>query len=653
VSVRERLSKLGAFQRSLAFRIGASALVTIIAVAFLIVHVVATNAPPPPPAESAIAPVEGETPEMRTEREQVNAGLQASDRILSTIIERGADPTRVYITTALVWSVAVAAIWLGIGLTLVGMLAIAAIVIVPMYFFPVTRDYATFFTGIAILATALTTMLRVASLMLGGTWRPLAIARNVLTEAVRLKVSAIFIVILVFALAALPGLLDPQTPLRYRVQSLLQWGMGGTFFIISVLTVVFSVATVAFEQRDKIIWQTMTKPVRPWEYVLGKWLGVTMLAGVLLMVSATGLYLFTQYVRQQPALGESAAYVSGGDGTVSDDRRILETQVLSARLTRPADPPPIDEEQFTKNVNEKVEEEARRLTASGNQGAATFAAEQDKMREKIRTDLRKSVAIEYRTIDVGEARLFIFSGLKEAKKSNAPLILRYKINSGSDRPDVLYRITFVFPSAMGATVEEAGLGKFHYLELLPTVVNENGEVAMQVLNGDADTRRGNPMSFTFPPDGLEMSYVASTFEANFSRVVGVLWLKLAFLAMVGVLMATFTSFPVACLVTFVVYAAAEGATFLLGALDNYRTQTNEGQTLYFNMIVAFIATWVARAFKVYSELQPTSRLVDGRVLGWSDVARGIGVVALWIGALYAVAVAAFKRRELAIYSGNG
>lgn len=652
MSLRERLAKLGALQRSLAFRIGASALVTVVAVAVLIVQVVAANAPAAPAAETA-APVANETAEMRAERESLNAGIAASDRILSTIIQRGADPTRVYLTTALVWSVAVAAIWLGIGLTIAGVLAIAAVVIVPLYLFPVTRDYATFFTGIAILATTLTTMLRVASLMLAGTWRPVAIARNVLTEAVRLKVSAIFIVVLVFALAALPGLLDPQTPLRYRVQSLLQWGMGGTFFIISVLTVVFSVATVAFEQRDKVIWQTMTKPVRPWEYVLGKWLGVTMLAGVLLLVSATGLYLFAQYVRQQPALGESSAYVAGGGGTVSDDRRILETQVLSARRTRAADPPPIDEVQFAANVNEKVEEEARRLLASGNQGAATFAAEQDRMREKIRTDLRRSVSIEYRTIDVGEARLFVFTGLKEAKRSNSPLILRYKINSGSDRPDVLYRVTFVFPSAMGATVEEVGLGKFHYLELLPTIVNENGEVAMQVLNGDADTRRGNPMSFTFPPDGLEMSYVASTFEGNFSRVVCVLWLKLAFLAMVGVLMATFTSFPVACLVTFVVFAAAEGATFLLGALENYRTETNEGKVIYFNTFIAFIATWVARAFKVYSELQPTSRLVDGRMLGWGDVARGVVVVTLWMGVLYGAAVAAFRRRELAIYSGNG
>jgi hypothetical protein len=240
-------------------------------------------------------------------------------------------------------------------------LALAAVVILPLYYFPVTRDYAIFFAGVAILATALTTLLRVASLALGGTWRPFAIARNVLTEAVRLKVSAIFIVILVFALAALPGLLDPDTPLRYRVQSLLQWGLGGTFFIISVLTVVFSVATVAFEQRDKVIWQTMTKPVSPMSYVLGKWLGVVSLAAVLLLVSSTGVFVFTEYLRRQPANGEVRPY-EPRDPTLAmtEDRLILETRVLTARKpVVPAMPFGIQEARFDEAVAERVAERER------------------------------------------------------------------------------------------------------------------------------------------------------------------------------------------------------------------------------------------------------------------------------------------------------
>ena len=105
-------------------------------------------------------------------------------------------------------------------------------------------------------------------------------------------------------------MLEVDSPLRYRVQSFLQYGTGGSFWIIAILTLVFSVSTVAFEQRDKTIWQTMTKPVASWQYVLGKWLGVVGLNAVLLTVCASAVFLFTEYLRQQPARGEQSAFVT-------------------------------------------------------------------------------------------------------------------------------------------------------------------------------------------------------------------------------------------------------------------------------------------------------------------------------------------------------
>jgi len=663
VTFRERLAKLDRIQQSLGFRIGASIFVTLVVVVLAVTHVVARNAPVASgtgsdsgvAAGSALAPQEGESGAQRLERERLNAGIAASDKIITSIMSRGSTSNRLYTMALLGWCVAIGAIWLGVGLTMGGVLVGGAAVLLPMYIFmPSLRGTATLLAGVLILFISLITLMRVAGMLLSAPYRSIAIARNVLTEATRLKLTSIFILILIFGLAALPGLLDPNTPLRYRVQSFLQWGTGGTFFIISLLTVVFSVATVAFEQRDKVIWQTMTKPVAHWEYILGKWLGVTVLAGVLLLVSSSGIYLFAQYLRQQPALGESSAYVSGdGDGRVTDDRRVLETQILVARLTKQPQPPEVDQKQFDLNVQTKVEEEANRILGSGSSGVEAFAQRSDEMREKISSDLRKSVNIAYRTLDVGQTQYFMFEGLGSARNSSTPVILRYKINSGTDRPDALYRLTFIFPGVQGALVQEVGLAKFHYLELLPTVVDAEGKLVVGIANGDFETRRPNPFGLSFPKDGLEVSFSVGSFEANFVRVVAVLWLKLAFLAMVGVFMATFTSFPVACLVSFAIYASAEGATFLLGALENYRTQTNEGQTLYFNVGIAFIATWISKAFKVYSDLQPTSRLVDGRLLGWSDVAQGTVVLACWIGVLFLAAVTTFRRRELATYSGNG
>jgi hypothetical protein len=118
---------------------------------------------------------------------------------------------------------------------------------------PSLRGTARLLGGAVALTAAFTVLMAAMRVLLSAPGAMFAVAKNVLAEATRLKITLVFIVLLIFMLAALPGLMDPASPLRYRVQSFLQWGTGGAFWIIAILTLVFSVSTVAFEQRDKII----------------------------------------------------------------------------------------------------------------------------------------------------------------------------------------------------------------------------------------------------------------------------------------------------------------------------------------------------------------------------------------------------------------
>jgi hypothetical protein len=52
----------------------------------------------------------------------------------------------------------------------------------------------------------------------------------------------------------------------------------------------------------------MTKPVASWQYILGKWLGLISLAANLLAICGSAVFLFTEYLKTQPAHGELAAY---------------------------------------------------------------------------------------------------------------------------------------------------------------------------------------------------------------------------------------------------------------------------------------------------------------------------------------------------------
>jgi hypothetical protein len=61
---------------------------------------------------------------------------------------------------------------------------------------------------------------------------------------------------------------------------------------------------------------------------------------------------------------------------------------------------------------------------------------------------------------------------------------------------------------------------------------------------------------------------------------------------------------------------------------------------------------VGHLFKIYADLRPTGRLVDGLRLSWADVSWGVAVLSLCTAVLYVVGVLVFRRRELATYSGQ-
>jgi hypothetical protein len=270
---------------------------------------------------------------------------------------------------------------------------------------------------------------------------------------------------------------------------------------------------------------------------------------------------------------------------------------------------------------------------------------------EIESSIEKSVQVAYRTIPPGDSQRFVFEGLSQARDSRRPVILRYKINSGGNSPDALYRVTLGFQGA-APEVREVVLARWQTMSLVPQVISEEGTVEVEVFNGDYQRGTVNAESITFPPDGLEISYSAGTYRANFFRVMGALWVKLAFLAMLGVCLGAFLSFPVAILVSGTAFFAAEGANFLNSAMENFWTTDTQGKRLYLNTIIEPVARTIAWVFKVYGELRPTGRLVEGLSLPWGEVAVGVLTLGAWTLALFGVGILVFRRRELAIYSGH-
>ena len=671
------LSACDRFQQSRWFKIIASVIVVALAGVLFISYSVASSKA----RDQAMAPIREAQSDMRRQAEEIeNAAkaegktvsseeltrpldsMDATARVVEGIVNTQHSVAGVGVGLAIATGIALVVIWLGLGITYLGLIALCSLLlgsvwgleklsvlrgVLPIIMPPVV--------GVVALMASFTALMRLAGLLLGASNPVFSIARNVLTEAVRLRVSLVFIILLMFSLAALPLLLTQDQPLRYRVQAFLQYATGGSFLLIALLIVLFSVATVATEQRDKIIWQTITKPVAAWQYILGKWVGVGVLAAVLLGVASSGIFIFTEFLRRQPAQGESAAFVATDTSMLmSEDRLMLETQVLTSKKRVGLAPPDLDIDNLQKEIDARVQQEFDSAAIAMGDTPETIARNKQKFADEVRSGLLKSVEVSYRTIEAGDNRLFVFSNLQAARNSARPVILRYKIQSGGNMPDQMYRLSFYFHGSNDPPqVIETPLDQPQTIRLSHQLIDADGNLAITIFNADVQRGTGNPLAITFPPaDGLELSYVSGSFTANFFRLMVVLWVKLLFLAMVGITASTFMSFPVASLVSIVTFWAAEGSGFLLKSLETFETETTDGKKLYLNQAIGAIAEGIGNTFKVYADLRPTARLVEGEALPWSTLLFGVFVLLAATLILYMIGVMIFRKRELAIYSGQ-
>jgi hypothetical protein len=381
--------------------------------------------------------------------------------------------------------------------------------------------------------------------------------------------------------------------------------------------------------------------------------GVVSLAAVLLTVTGCGIFLFCEYLRAQPAQGEvrGEAYVSAGDQVISEDRRMLETQILTARVSRNVDPLEVDEKQFEANVRERVETEIRSTSEFQEKTGPELDRFRQELYKQLVGELRKTVDVGHRSIEPGGRRIYRFSGLSSARDSATPITMRFKPNAGANRPDELYRLTLTVRGG-AFHVFSVPLGQFVTTQLSPQAISDDGVIEIAIDNGDTPNRVPNPETVTFAPDALELSFSVGGYRMNFFRVMFILWIKVAFLSMLAITCATFMSFPVACLVAFGVFLTGEMGGFLKQSLDVWNSTDDQNRVIIVKWLIEKLAQGVEWTLRTYSQLQPTKRLVDGLMLSWSEVAQASIILLAVTAVLYGLGVLIFKRRELAIYSGH-
>ncbi len=524
--------------------------------------------------------------------------------------------------------------WVRRWTALVGPLALALLALVGLALMGLDPDVESpvhQFGGLALLAgsmgVAVIVGVRLLMLLLTNRFAVTSVAQTVLREALRMKLVVLFVVLTILIIAALPFVISVEDPLQYRIQSFLSYSIGMTGVLLSLMTIFLACATLSSEIEQKQIFTVMTKPVNRGQYLLGKWLGIVLLDVLLIAAAGGAIYsVAVGYLAPQPAKDQL-------------DRIAVDEQVLTARVA--ADP--IPPEGFADEIERRVQ---RRIERTQEAGEPVTEA----VRRAIRAEVEKQIFLEWRSVPPqfsGRVNQhdYVFPGMQQARSFDRSIQLSYTIQASDMVPNAQTRIGWLVNGRRLTPARQVPVN-IRQVELIPVdVIPEDGRLVVSAVNF-------NPrVSISFPAeDGLQLLYRVDTFGPNLARGLAMMLVKLAFLAALGLAAATFLGFPVAVVLSLLIFAGASASQFILQALEFYGNPNPHHSD--FVLLVSRILKSISYAFTIplhqYSEFRPTPLIVEGRYIGWGGLARCLG----WIGGVWCLVTGVigwliFRNRELA------
>ncbi len=438
-----------------------------------------------------------------------------------------------------------------------------------------------------------------------------AVATNTIKQALRMKVAAVFIVLLFVLLPVMGVSMTGDGTLKGRLQTFVSYGLSLTNLLLCLLTIIVTIYTLTSDIKQRQIYTVITKPIRRYQLLFGKLLGVVLLDTTLLALFSIIIYTITIYIPKFSDVDQ-------------DDLTQVKNEFFTARAALV--PPEVD---VTKEVLETYE----RLERDGQ-------LPPDVQRSKFIEELTKRKQLEKRAAVGGQQLVWEFYNVK-VLGPNETLFVRFKYDVSMSPSDaVVYSRWEIgdsrqYPADVDYFPRSDPIRTFRELEFSADLIAEDGYLAIKFLN---DPLNDTPVMF--PPDGLEVLYKADTFGANFIRVVLLILFRLIFLASLSLLASTFLSFPVAILLSLCVLVTAIFSAFCLESFDYL------GENL--SWVYSYTVRPVILLLPQFDKFSPSKYLVPGRLLSWPLLAK-VACLMICIKSLFLLLLALliFRFREIA------
>jgi hypothetical protein len=432
-----------------------------------------------------------------------------------------------------------------------------------------------------------------------------------------MKVAVVFTILLFVLLPVLGITATGDDTLKGRLQTFVSYSLSLTSFLLCLLTIIVSIYSVTSDIEQKQIFTVLTKPIRRYQLILGKLLGVIVLDVILLFLFSAIIYTITIYTPKF---------------TKPSEAELVEAKnsFFTARAS----------------LNVPVEDVSKMVTNRYNELKSKGTLPTDMPREKIIAELTQQAQLARRAAGVGDPLLWEFKNVKPMSDS---IFIKFKYDVSVNPPDQQvwgrwlagdYNFFKYDTKSKTPIYDEAyknSVRDFHEIEVPADVIPEDGHLGIGFIN---DPRNSPEIAIIFPPDGLEVLYKADSFTSNFFRVVLLIFFRLIFLACLGTLASSFLSFPVAILFCFVVFFTANFSGFVLESFDFL--SENIG------VVYSYSLRWVIKLLPEFDKYNPSDFIIPARLLTWNSLAKcALLMVCIKAFLILIFSLVIFRYREIA------
>ncbi|HTB82709.1 MAG TPA: ABC transporter permease [Candidatus Sulfotelmatobacter sp.] len=459
--------------------------------------------------------------------------------------------------------------------------------------------------------------------------RIFAIAGLTWKAALRFKLFLVITALLLIAVIGLPLVIKDDGTAEGFTQIILTYTLSAITALLGLSTIWLSCGTLARDIEECQIQVVVTKPIARWQIWIGKWLGIVTLNAVLLLISGAFVFGLLEYrASKLPAAVQQK----------------LHTDILVARgAAKEAD--------MTAMIDEET---AREFTARMAQSSVEKVDEAE-VKKIIRAQVK--AAVEQVPPGYFSRPWQIDLGFAKNSLADKPLQLRIKFNgaertlsgtftlmlqAGDPKSGKVWRSE---PMSLAPSTESEQV--FHEIPIPANLFDSSGVLTIIAYNP-------NNTALSFPlEDGMEVLYPDGGFAPNFARGLGIIFCWLALMAALGLMAASFLSFPVAAFFSLTMLVVVFSSGTLADAIDSGSVAAGNEETgvaghsvMDVVLIPAFKA--LLSVIRLVQNFSPVDALSTGRCITWTELGLAFTQIVLVIGGIFAVmGIYFFSRRELA------